>query len=387
MIPLIPSSDLKQWASRALNGRWGLAIGATVLYSIIVESVPSIVSTITSSSATSPYSYGYNYGYGYGAYDSSVSPLVVILSLASVAIMIFLNGPMDIGLADVFLRIRDGQPAEIGNLFSGFRSSYMDNVWLGLRCRIFVFLWTLLLIVPGILKSYSYSMIYYIRNDRPNMNAEDTMKESEELMRGYRWKLFCLQFSFIGWLILGIFTLGILYFVYVIPKMNAATAEFYNYYIRPRLSGDSYPGGQRGWQQGYGQQNYGQNGQQNYSQGGFQPHGQQGYGQQQNFGQNPQQGYQQGSYPTRGQQGYGQQQNFGQNPQQGYQQGGFPSQGQQGYGQQQNFGQNGQQNYQQGGFPSQGQQAYGQQQDFGQNGQQKDYYPPGYDRPYDENPQ
>ena len=354
MIPLIPSSDLKQWASRALNGRWGLAIGATVLYSIIVESVPSIVSTITSSSATSPYSYGYNYGYGYGAYDSSVSPLVVILSLASVAIMIFINGPMDVGLADVFLRIRDGQPAEIGNLFSGFRS-YMDNVWLGLRCRIFVFLWTLLLIVPGILKSYSYSMFYYIRNDRPNMNAEDTMKESEELMRGYRWKLFCLQFSFIGWFILGIFTLGILYFVYVIPKMNAATAEFYNYYIRPRLSGDSYPGGQRGWQQGYGQQNYGQ---QNYSQGGFQPHGQQGYGQQ----------------------------NFGQNPQQGYQQGGFPSQGQQGYGQQ-NFGQNGQQNYQQGGFPSQGQQAYGQQQDFGQNGQQKDYYPPGYDRPYDENPQ
>ena len=113
MIPLIPSSDLKQWASRALNGRWGLAIGATVLYSIIVESVPSIVSTITSSSATSPYSYGYNYGYGYGAYDSSVSPLVVILSLASVAIMIFINGPMDVGLADVFLRIRDGQPAEI----------------------------------------------------------------------------------------------------------------------------------------------------------------------------------------------------------------------------------------------------------------------------------
>ena len=91
---------------------------------------------------------------------------------------------------------------------------------------IFIFLWTLLFIVPGIIKTYSYRLSYYILADNPSMSATEVRKRSIELMRGNKWRLFCLELSFIGWELLCILTLGILSF-WVTPYYNAAIAEFY----------------------------------------------------------------------------------------------------------------------------------------------------------------
>ena len=110
-------------------------------------------------------------------------------------------------------------------VFEGFKF-YGSSLALYLINSILTFLWSLLLIIPGIIKAYSYSMSFYILADNPQMSANDARKYSMELMYNNKWRLFCLHFSFIGWGVLGILTLGILYF-WIIPYIKTAEAEFY----------------------------------------------------------------------------------------------------------------------------------------------------------------
>ena len=92
--------------------------------------------------------------------------------------------------------------------------------------NLYIFLWTLLFIIPGIIASYSYSMTHYIMAENPEYGVNEAIAASKEMMRGNRWRLFCLRFSFIGWSILCIFTLGIGY-LWLNPYMEAANAAFY----------------------------------------------------------------------------------------------------------------------------------------------------------------
>jgi uncharacterized membrane protein len=92
--------------------------------------------------------------------------------------------------------------------------------------NVFIALWSLLLVIPGIVKAYSYSMSFYILADNLGLAANDARKQSMVLMHGNKWRLFCLHLSFIGWLLLSGITFGIL-LLWVIPYMQTATAEFY----------------------------------------------------------------------------------------------------------------------------------------------------------------
>ena len=87
-------------------------------------------------------------------------------------------------------------------------------------------LWTLLFIIPGIIKSYEYSIIPYILADDPEISSKDAFKKAKQMMKGNKWRLFKLEFSFIGWFVLCVLTLGIGTF-FLIPYINAANAEFY----------------------------------------------------------------------------------------------------------------------------------------------------------------
>ena len=91
---------------------------------------------------------------------------------------------------------------------------------------LYTLLWTLLLVIPGIIKGYAYSMTPYVMNDHPELDAEDCIHESRMIMRGHKWKLFCLDLSFIGWAILCLFTLGI-GFLWLQPYMESSHAKFY----------------------------------------------------------------------------------------------------------------------------------------------------------------
>ena len=122
-------------------------------------------------------------------------------------------------------KVYNNEEPVLKDLFSGFKHLTRAIVVYLLQ-SLFVALWTCLLIVPGIIKTYSYAMTNYIALDHPELNANECITESRKMMDGHKWELFCLQFSYIGWMLLSVLTLGIL-FLWVLPKMQQAQYLFY----------------------------------------------------------------------------------------------------------------------------------------------------------------
>lgn len=152
---------------------------------------------------------------------------VVLGFLSPTAIgTILLEGFLLSGLATVFVKLaRGGNSVDFGDLLSA-KSNVSTILLLSLLKNIFVLLWSLLFFIPGIVKSYSYSMAYYIFSDHPDYDWKKCIDESRRMMNGKKWKLFCLDLSFIGWYIVGALCLGI-GVLWVAPYHALARANFY----------------------------------------------------------------------------------------------------------------------------------------------------------------
>lgn len=157
----------------------------------------------------------------------------VIAAVPGIGTLI-LSGPMTFGLAYVLLKqARDRQSMNIGDIFCGFKSDFGGLFLINLMTSIFVFLWALLLVIPGIIMGYAYSMAYYVKVDNPEYDWRQCIKGSKELMRGHKWQLFVLDLSFIGWAIVCLFTFGIGY-LWLIPYMQVSRTQFYNSICPPK---------------------------------------------------------------------------------------------------------------------------------------------------------
>jgi len=160
--------------------------------------------------------------------------IVMAVSTASAPLVFILVGPMLVGqayyLMDVSINENEGKNFEL--LIEGFKKSLVNSIVANILVGIFTFLWSLLFIIPGIIKYYAYSMTPFIIADEPDIDFMEAIKKSQELMRGHKFRLFKLQLSFIGWFLLGALAFGIgLFFVY--PYYQLAHANFY-LDIRPK---------------------------------------------------------------------------------------------------------------------------------------------------------
>lgn len=151
--------------------------------------------------------------------------MALIPTVGKLASNIF-NPVIMFGFTKIFYDLAQGEKAEISKLFYGFTN--FGNVFVtNLLSSIFILLWSLLLLIPGIVKGYSYSMINYILCDNPEMSGTEAINESKRIMDGHKMDLFVLHLSFIPWVLLGCITCG-LGFIYVIPYMQATITNFYN---------------------------------------------------------------------------------------------------------------------------------------------------------------
>jgi uncharacterized membrane protein len=151
-----------------------------------------------------------------------------LFSFGESIINFLLAGALSYGMARVAVNCIKGNPWGIKQAFCGFQEGYGKTLLLHFLHSLFIFLWGLLLIIPGIVKSYSYAMVYYLQQEDGGLNREpvDLITDSRHLMEGYKWQLFCLDLSFIGWYLLGALCFGIgLYFV--VPYHEMARANFY----------------------------------------------------------------------------------------------------------------------------------------------------------------
>jgi len=203
--------ELRQTARNQLRENWMIPVLVCAIYSIIF--------TVLNDQYTWPGLLTVNIGGG--TYNWAG---VYHISLGWILSMV-LSGPFLLGLAQYFIKFARNDAAPVETLFAGFKN-FTSSFVLYLLISIYTFLWTLLLIVPGIIAALSYSQSYYIMNDNPNISAMEAIEISKKMMDGHKSRLFMLQLSFIGWLIVSCLTFGI-GFLWLNPYYHLTMANFY----------------------------------------------------------------------------------------------------------------------------------------------------------------
>ncbi|MCB0653973.1 MAG: DUF975 family protein [Saprospiraceae bacterium] len=180
---------LMSQARQSLQGKWGLAIGTFIVYFLIVGASNGI------------------------PFLGNVGSLI-------------LGGPMAVGMAIFSLHLGRNQEAKLEQIFEGFKN-FGNALGAYILMVIFIFLWTLLLVVPGIIAAISYSQTFYIIAEDSSIGPMDALRKSREMMDGYKWKYFEMGLVFFGLSLLCILTLGI-GFLWLIPYANVSYANFYD---------------------------------------------------------------------------------------------------------------------------------------------------------------
>lgn len=152
--------------------------------------------------------------------------VVGVLVLLAIGLDIFVFNVIEVGGCRFFIE-NAFQPARVGELLCGFKSNYGCIVVTQFLRGLFTVLWTLLLVIPGIIKAYEYCMIPYLLADDPYLTRQDAFAMSKEMMYGNKLETFLLDLSFLGWYILNAITFGIVGLFYVNPYVHATKAELY----------------------------------------------------------------------------------------------------------------------------------------------------------------
>ncbi len=231
------ASDFRRIARDSLSGKWTIAV--------IVGLIASLLGAISYNGPEFEFTYndnGANISLNFAnqqIYSSQNGVLpeisdwivggVVYLFMAAIvlAVALFVLGNIiRIGYAKFNLELVDRQKEPELNALFGYFSYWKTVTVASLLQSVYVLLWSLLFIIPGIIASYSYTMTGYILAENPELTASEAIEQSKQMMSGNRWRLFCLQFSFIGWSILASLTLGIGN-LWLTPYRQAAEAAFY----------------------------------------------------------------------------------------------------------------------------------------------------------------
>lgn len=197
-----PSKNLRALGRNALVGKWKTAIIAVIIY-IVCTSVPTLVFdslfgvNISNLVTSDGYTYGMDANFYTGLYNTMPS-----YSLLSSIYVLLVTGPFTLGLTMLFLAMFRRHRVQPVDLFLGFEQ-FGKALGLMLYQMLFIFLWTMLFIVPGIIASIRYSQAFYILADDPSKGIRQCVDESKAMMKGNKAKYFCLSLSFIGWLILS----------------------------------------------------------------------------------------------------------------------------------------------------------------------------------------
>lgn len=271
---------LKQNAKANFKKRWGDSIVIT----LIMYGAGTVLSLLLLPVQT-------------GEPTESTVALIMGSSLITIAFSLLVLPIFQVGCIRFFQKLRMNVPTGIGEVTGNFKDGNFKNIVLtNLIMYIKIYLWTLLFIIPGIIKTYEYRLIPYILAVRPDIDRKEAFRLSKILMDGYKWKSFVLDLSFWGWNILAAYTMGILGIVYVYPYMNATYVEFYSFtramalqkgLITPMDLPDYEPPYQQGFDMnnGFGSNPQAQGYQNQYQQPPYQNQYNQGY--QQPFQQQP----------------------------------------------------------------------------------------------------
>jgi uncharacterized membrane protein len=167
----------------------------------------------------------------------SVYWMVFVVSLIVAAVMssnaafigLILTGPALVGFAVYLLDVVENEQSKGDKfelLLAGVKNNFANALVAFILQSIFVFLWSLLFIIPGIIKALAYSQVFYLLAEDPSLSPTEALSKSQDLMRGHKMRLFWLGLSFLGWFLLGILTFGV-GLIFVLPYYQTTLAYFY----------------------------------------------------------------------------------------------------------------------------------------------------------------
>jgi uncharacterized membrane protein len=209
-----PRYEYKEHAKNLLAGKYEKPIIVLLVFYVVNLILGSIVaSTATKYSSTVPFQV-------VDPGNPALNTLFTIIQFLVGAAIAYATVKMAIEI----YKERPVVPEEI--MLVGFKNNFLRNAFMQFMRSLFIFLWSLLLLIPGIIKAYAYSMVFYLVNKEPELEAMAAIDKSKNLTRGYKADLFLLDLSYLGWYILGIFTLGILW-LWVIPKHQVARVMYF----------------------------------------------------------------------------------------------------------------------------------------------------------------
>ena len=237
---MISRIELKQRARKVISGNIGYLLVCALIIIVInaIIGIPQIIATLNgiqqqveTSSSAAQLAVGYGSGSGY----ATLSWLQVISGLLS----FFVGVPLASGYAYVVMRLyHDPKDHNFKYIFAGFRKGYYIRLLLvDFLASIFLALWTCLLVVPGIIKSFAYSQAVYLVLEDPTISAMGAIKKSNNIMKGHKMELFVLIISFILWILLAYVTVGIA-LIFVGPYMEATMIAFHRVLVRKDPSKD-----------------------------------------------------------------------------------------------------------------------------------------------------
>ena len=186
------NAELMRMARESLKGKWGMAIGTYLVYILIIAIIQGAAQRYP----------------------------------ASGLISLIISGPFALGVTIFSLALSRNLDARLEQIFQGF-NDFGRALATYLLMVLFIILWMLLLIIPGIIAAISYAMTFYILADDTSIKPMEAIDKSKKMMYGYKWKYFCLCLRFLGWALLCILTLGI-GFLWLIPYIYVSIAKFYD---------------------------------------------------------------------------------------------------------------------------------------------------------------
>lgn len=195
---MLTRAELKQQAKAQLKGNLGMLLVVLLVYFLVCLAV-SLVG---------------------GFIFAKIPVLLYVITYAVVP-------PIALGYCMVYLDTTYGEKPQVATLFRPYKECWLNSVLVNILVAVFTLLWSLLLIIPGIIKSFSYSQAYFILAENPGMTAKEAIDESKLIMDGHKMELFVLYLSFIPWFLLGYVTLG-LGFIYVAPYMTLTLTNYYH---------------------------------------------------------------------------------------------------------------------------------------------------------------
>ena len=225
------AKDFRLSARNALKGKWWEAVAAGLIASMlgaVSSSGGSFSISLPSGGQSSGDSVDQtveNLGPEFWATFLTIFGIIFAVGLVVGIAFLTLGSIVSAGYSKFNLDLIDGNRAEIGTLFKYF-PNWKTLVSAGLLRAVFVFLWSLLFIIPGIIARYNYAMVPYILAEEPTIAPKEALEKSKQMMYGNRWRLFCLEISFIGWALLVGLTCGI-GGLWLTPYQQAAFADFY----------------------------------------------------------------------------------------------------------------------------------------------------------------